>query len=111
MSGYGISKLASQHLMTHIAAAYPNVTTVAVHPGLVETDMFHEAFRKFNLDSPALVGGLTVWLSTEKAKFLSGRAVVSNWSVDDLVERKDEIQAGKLLQIDLTGTFGKSQFE
>lgn len=111
MSGYSISKLATVQLTAHLAAAYPNVTAVALHPGLVETDMMHDAFRRFNLDSPALVGGLAVWLSSEKAKFLTGRVIASNWSVDDLVERKDEIASGKLLQIDLTGTFGKGQFE
>ncbi|KAK4118200.1 NAD(P)-binding protein [Parathielavia appendiculata] len=111
MAGYSISKLAALQLMTHIAAAYPNVTTVSLHPGLVKTDMLQDEFRRFNLDSPALIGGLTVWLSTEKAKFLTGRTIVSNWSVDDLVERKEEIEAGNLLRINLTGKFGKGQFE
>jgi NAD(P)-dependent dehydrogenase (short-subunit alcohol dehydrogenase family) len=111
MAGYSISKLASLQLMAHIAAAYPNITTVSLHPGLVDTDMIRDEFKVFNLDSPALVGGVGVWLSSEKAKFLTGRVVASNWSVDDLVERKEEIVSGNLLQIDLTGTFGKSQFE
>ena len=111
MSGYCISKLGSVQLTAHIAAAYPNVTAVGLHPGLVDTDMLVGAFRRFDLDSPALVGGLAVWLSHEKAKFLSGRVVVSEWSVDDLLERKEEIEEGKLLQLDLVGTFGRSQFE
>ncbi|KAK4232722.1 hypothetical protein C8A03DRAFT_39676 [Achaetomium macrosporum] len=111
MSGYSISKLATLQLTTHLATAYPNITAISLHPGLIETDMMDDAFKRFNLDSPHLVGGLTVWLSTEKAKFLSGKVIASNWSVDDLVERKEEIQKGKLLQMDLTGRFGKDQFE
>lgn len=111
MSAYCISKLAAVQLTTHLAAAYPNITAVGLHPGLVETDMLNDAFKRFLLDSPALIGGLAVWLSHEKAKFLSGRMVVSEWSVDDLLARKEEIEKGNLLRIDLTGTFGKSQFE
>ena len=112
MSGYSISKLAALQLMAHLAAAYPNVTAVGLHPGLVETDMLLDAFKRFDLDSPALIGGLAVWLAaSEKARFLTGRVVVSEWSVDDLVERKGEIEEGGLLQMDLRGTFGREQFE
>ncbi|KAK4101131.1 NAD(P)-binding protein [Parathielavia hyrcaniae] len=111
MSGYSISKLAALQLMAQIATANPNVTTISLHPGLVETEMLQDEFRHFNLDSPALIGGVAVWLSTDKAKFLTGRVMVSNWSVDDLVERKEEIEADNLLRIDFTGKLGKSQFE
>ncbi|KAG7292168.1 hypothetical protein NEMBOFW57_002203 [Staphylotrichum longicolle] len=112
MSGYSISKLAALQLMTHVAAAYPNVTAVGLHPGLVETDMLLDAFKRFDLDSPALIGGLAVWLAaSDKARFLTGRVVVSEWSVDDLVERKGEIEEKGLLRVDLKGTFGREQFE
>ena len=112
MSGYSISKLAAVQLTTHIAAAYPNIRAVGLHPGLVETDMMDERFKRFDLDSPALTGGLVVWLAgSDKAGFLTGRVVASNWSVDDLVERKDEIEGGNLLRMNLTGRFGKDQFE
>jgi NAD(P)-dependent dehydrogenase (short-subunit alcohol dehydrogenase family) len=111
ISGYAISKLAALQLVANVATAYPNITAIALHPGLVKTDMFHPSFNRFNLDSPALVGGVTVWLAGEKAKFLTGRTITSNWSVEDLVERKAEIEAGDLLKIGLQGKFGKDQFE
>ncbi|KAK4445899.1 hypothetical protein QBC34DRAFT_441311 [Podospora aff. communis PSN243] len=111
MSGYAVSKLAALQLVANVAGAYPNITAISLHPGLVDTDMLLGFFRKFNLDSPALIGGLTVWLSGERAKFLSGRTIASNWSVEDLVERKAEIEAGGLLKIDLQGKFGRAQFE
>ena len=111
MSGYAISKLVSLQLGTYVAAAYPNITTINIHPGLVQTDMHDPAFAKFNRDTPELVGGTIVWLASEKAKFLSGRTVCANWSVDDLVERKDEILAENLLVMDLKGKLGKEQFE
>ena len=99
MSGYSISKLAGMQLVSHLAAAYPNITVVGVYPGLVETDSLMQEFKRFNLDSPGLTGGLAVWLSGDRAKFPSGRTIASNWSVDDLVERKDEIVEGDKLRV------------
>lgn len=111
MAGYSTSKLASQQLMAYFAAAYPNLTTVSLHPGLVETDMMDEAFRRFNHDTPELVGGVAVWLASEKARFLSGRAIAAQWSVDDLVEREKEIVEGGLLRMEMTGKLGVGQFQ
>jgi len=110
-SGYLISKLASVQLTAHLAAAYPNLTAVAVHPGLVETDMMMEEFKRFNKDTPELSGSVLAWLATKKAHFLSGRFISVNWDVDDLVARKDEIVRDGLLQLKLNATLGKEQFE
>ncbi|KAK3298760.1 uncharacterized protein B0H64DRAFT_422497 [Chaetomium fimeti] len=111
MSGYATSKVASQQLMTHLAAGYPNITAVSLHPGFVDTDMVPDSFRHFDFDSPALVGGAAVWLASDKAKFLSGRAVAAQWSVDDLVAREDEIVKGGLLRMEMTGKYGAEQFQ
>ncbi|KAK1833062.1 hypothetical protein QBC39DRAFT_381097 [Podospora conica] len=111
LSGYNISKLGALQVASWMAAVYPNITVVNLHPGLVESDMHDPAFARFNKDTPELVGGTVVWLASEKAKFLTGRSICANWSVDDLVERKDEILADNLLMIDLKGKFGKEQFE
>jgi len=111
MSGYSLSKLAALQLTAHVAAAYPHVTAVALHPGLVETDMLLDAFRRFSLDSPALIGGVAVWLAAKRPRFLSGRTIVANWDVDDLQKRAAEIEGGGLLKIDLQGEFGKGLFE
>ncbi|KAK4449840.1 short-chain dehydrogenase reductase [Podospora aff. communis PSN243] len=100
LSGYSLSKLAGLQLMNFVATAYPQVTAVALHPGLVDTDMFDEAFRSFDLDSPALVSGVTVWLAAG-----SERA-----NVEDLGERKEEIVTGELLKMKLNGKLGKDQF-
>ncbi|KAK5656637.1 hypothetical protein OQA88_4617 [Cercophora sp. LCS_1] len=112
MSGYSISKLAGMQLVSHLAAAYPNITVVGLHPGLVETDALMEEFKKFDLDSPALTGGLAVWLAArEEAKFLSGRTIASNWSVDDLVLRKNEIVEGDLLRVNYVPKLGRDQLD
>lgn len=109
-SAYSLGKLVNLQMATLVAAESPNVTSVSLHPGLVSTDMVVDSFQKFALDTPELVGGVAVWLSTEKARFMNGRFMNSNWDVDDLFERREEVQSGKLLQIDLQGTFGAEQF-
>jgi NAD(P)-dependent dehydrogenase (short-subunit alcohol dehydrogenase family) len=113
MAGYSTAKMALLQLTSHIAASYPNVTAVTLIPGLVDTDALLDVFRPFVLQTPELSGGVIVWLAKdpERARFLSGRFVMANWSVDDLLARKDEIMEKNLLRIDLTGTFGKGQFE
>jgi hypothetical protein len=70
-----------------------------------------KAFIPFAKDSPALVGGTAVWLCSGKAHFLSGRYVNSNWSMDDLLEREEEIEASNKLKIDLVGTFVVEQLQ
>ncbi|KAF2635851.1 short-chain dehydrogenase/reductase-like protein [Massarina eburnea CBS 473.64] len=107
LGAYFISKFVLDNLATYVSAEYPNVTAVSMHPGLVSTDMLREPFRSlFNQDSPELVGGTAVWLCQEKAKFLSGRFIAANWSVEDLLERKDEIVKDDLLKLTLKGSFG-----
>jgi NAD(P)-dependent dehydrogenase (short-subunit alcohol dehydrogenase family) len=102
-----MSKFVLDALATYVAAEYPNVTAVSMHPGLVATDMLREPFRSlFNQDSPELVGGTTVWLCQEKAKFLSGRFIAANWDVEDLLSRKEEIVKDDLLKLTLKGQFG-----
>lgn len=78
MSSYSLSKLASMQLQAFIAAENPNVTAVALHPGIVLTDMTLDYFLPYAKDTPELVGGVGVWLSTEKAEFLNGRYIEAN---------------------------------
>lgn len=111
MSGYSISKLAMTHMVPFVAAEFPLVTAVAASPGVVMTDMTMDAFKRFAKDTPQLIGGFSVWLATDKAKFLNGRYVCANWSVDELVQRKEEIvKDGKLLT-GLNTRLGKDQFD
>jgi NAD(P)-dependent dehydrogenase (short-subunit alcohol dehydrogenase family) len=111
LSSYSISKLALTQLQAFIAVECPNVTAVAIHPGLILTDATLDYFKPFAKDSPELLGGLGVWLATENAAFLSGKYVEVNWSVDELMERKDEIVKEGKLSIGIKGKFGSEQFK
>ncbi|KAI1265966.1 NAD(P)-binding protein [Xylariaceae sp. FL1019] len=110
MPGYSVSKLVAQQQVTSIAAVYPNITAVALHPGLQFTNMLPEWMKRFDRDTPELAGGTAVWLSHPHARFLSGRAISCNWSVDDLVARAAEIKASNDLTMDFVGSFGPAQF-
>lgn len=70
-----------------------------------------ESFKRFAQDTPELVGGTCVWLATDAARFLSGRFVSANWSVDDLQKQKDRIVASSDLKLSYAGTFGLDQFK
>jgi len=111
MSSYNLSKLAITQFTAYVSAENPNVNAVALHPGIFKTDMTLEMFMRFANDKPELVGGVAVWLATEKAEFLKGKYIESYWSVDDLVARKEEIVAEGKLSLVLKGDFGKKFFE
>ncbi|KAL7907508.1 hypothetical protein GGI35DRAFT_470707 [Trichoderma velutinum] len=109
-SAYSLGKLLNLQLAAYVAAENSNVTSVALHPGLVHSGTTAPAFERFALDTSELVGGVSVWLSSEKGRFMNGRYMNVNWSVDDLTRRQEEIKKEGLLQIDLTGKFGYQQF-
>lgn len=110
LSAYSLSKLVALQLVSFITAENPNVNAIALHPGMVPTDMMIETFRKFAHDTPELVGGVGVWLATEDAAFLTGRYVAANWSVEELLEGKEEILKENKLTMALVGKFGVEQF-
>lgn len=106
LSSYSLSKLCQIRLQDFVRSENPNVRTFSVHPGIVKTRMTPLAFERFSRDTFELVGGVTVWLASEQATFMNGRYMSVNWSVDELVERKDEIVSNGLLSIRLQGKFG-----
>lgn len=70
-------------------------------------------FLDFDLDSPALTGGLCAWVAANPARseFLSGRVICANWDIEELVARKSDIVNKNELTMDLVGSFGSEQFE
>ena len=76
------------------------------HPGGVPTDLaltMPKHLHSLLVDQPALAGGYTVWLTTPAADFLKGRYSSCCWDIDELVAKKDEIEAKNLLTCGITG--------
>ncbi|KAI1127805.1 hypothetical protein F5Y10DRAFT_292626 [Nemania abortiva] len=93
-TAYGVSKLAQCRFLEMLAATEPSIFTAAVHPGNVKTEMGRGIPQ--NLfdslpDDVNLCGDFVVWLLKERRMWLSGRYISSNWDVDELVSKKDEI--------------------
>ncbi|KAF3004485.1 hypothetical protein E8E14_006751 [Neopestalotiopsis sp. 37M] len=109
---YCISKLAVQSMAVQLATDCPNITSIALDPNLVDTDMLPEHLAAFDRVTPELVGGTAVWLShPQRARFLTGRTVMVNWDVEELAARSEEISQGKQLQMDFVGPFGAHLFQ
>ncbi|CEL00430.1 hypothetical protein ASPCAL00032 [Aspergillus calidoustus] len=106
LSSYSLSKLCQIQLQAFVRAENPNVRAVSLHPGILMTRMTPPAFQRFARDTFELVGGVAVWLASEEARFMDGRYMSVNWSVDELLERKEEIVSDGLLEIALRGKFG-----
>ncbi|KAH6696748.1 hypothetical protein BKA61DRAFT_741655 [Leptodontidium sp. MPI-SDFR-AT-0119] len=49
---YGQSKLANVYFTKHMAKLYPNIKSVAVHPGIVSTNLFSGPKKSFRLMTP-----------------------------------------------------------
>ncbi|PYH87416.1 putative NADP(+)-dependent dehydrogenase [Aspergillus ellipticus CBS 707.79] len=106
LSAYISSKLALHMVIEFVAAENPNVTAVALHPGMVETEIFAKSGgdkERLPMDDISLPADFMVWLASPEAGFLSGRQVWANWDVEELKDKKEEILGG----VDLTaGVYG-----
>jgi NAD(P)-dependent dehydrogenase (short-subunit alcohol dehydrogenase family) len=111
MSSYSLTKVAIVKLATFMKDEHPSITTVAVNPGVVSTDMGNSIpfVIPSMKDTPEPSGGLAVWLASGDKSFLSGRYVDANWDVEELEARKEEIQEGLLLTVGPRGKFGKNR--
>lgn len=116
-SVYAISKAASLRLFDRLKYEHPELTVYHVQPGVVATNLTKEAgwdgtitpvtkeqeeFLKI-FDHVSLPASYVVWLASPEARFLKGKFVYSNWDVEELAKRKDEIENGTLLDFGLVG--------
>lgn len=58
-----------------------------------------DVFTPFAKDKQALMGGVSLWLDTPKADFLSGGYLSVNWDVEEMEAHAGEIKEGKLHQL------------
>ena len=106
-----MSKSANIHYSSTLAAAYSEqLLSIAINPGMNDTDILPDVLREagFNTNNPALTGGTIVWLVADpvRSQFLNGRVLTTEWDVDELVARKEEITSKNLLTMQLQATLG-----
>ena len=111
-SSYATSKVSmntmSEYIHREEEASGGRVRCVAMHPGGVRTDMasvgdLPEAIKKILIDTPALPGGVAVYLSTDRARFLMGRFVVATWDLEQLENERERIEKEDLLKTRVLG--------
>jgi NAD(P)-dependent dehydrogenase (short-subunit alcohol dehydrogenase family) len=102
-SGYSTSKLAAIKLGEYLDVEQPELRVFSVHPGIVAAENGRgsvlEDLLPFSKDTPALTGGLTLYLGTPDADFLKGGYIHANWDVSELEQHKDEILEKKLVKL------------
>jgi len=75
------------------------------------TDMAMGVFKPFAQDPPTLMGVFELGSRMRKHNSLSRKYTRTNWSVDELVERKDEILSQGKLSIVVKDDFREEQFK
>jgi hypothetical protein len=72
--------------------------------------MAPDFWKQYALDTPELAGAVAVWLSTPAARFLNGRYTTTNWDVEELLRRQEEVVEKDLLKVKLGGDFGPGEY-
>ncbi|KAF2702937.1 putative oxidoreductase ucpA [Pleomassaria siparia CBS 279.74] len=104
-SAYQLSKAALLRLTEFVDVEYKDkgVNAVGLHPGGVVTKLSenNDAIRPYLIDTPALCGGFTVWLTKGARTWLGGRYAAVTWNVDKLLSMEEEIVKGDKLKVKL----------
>jgi len=107
---YGAVKMAGNSMFQNLAFERPaeELTIVSIHPGAVLTEAARTAGFDENTiawDEVALPGDYCVWASSGAAEFLHGRFVHAAWDVEELMQRKGELEADPaLLRVGIDGS-------
>ena len=103
LSGYAVSKAGLARLIPYLQLEHSDVRIVSMHPGVLDSEMGDKAGMPVSRDDMSLPSSFAVWLASPAAAWLGGRFLWSNWDVDELAERKDEIVANDELKMTLKG--------
>ncbi|KAI0269969.1 NAD-P-binding protein [Gloeopeniophorella convolvens] len=98
-SQYAISKHAVGRLVEFVALEYPDVKVFALHPGIVDTELYVVSAAPIAADDPpALPAAVMLYISSGRADWLSGRYVSATWDLGEVErELKDKIVSQHLL--------------
>ncbi|KPA35151.1 short-chain type dehydrogenase reductase [Fusarium langsethiae] len=102
-SAYSASKLGFAKIMEYVQHEHPDLRVFSIQPGAVETAMQSKSGIPA-VDDISLPASYCVWLAGSKdADSLKGRFLWTNWDVDELKGRVDEIKEKNLLVHGLNG--------
>jgi NAD(P)-dependent dehydrogenase (short-subunit alcohol dehydrogenase family) len=111
VSAYAASKLAAAKLDEYLSFENPRLRVFTLDPGLIKTGLFEQWQKNLNLpedmqmDDISLPADTCVWLASSESEFLRGRYLLAGYDVDELVQRRAEIETHPtLLRITLGGT-------
>jgi NAD(P)-dependent dehydrogenase (short-subunit alcohol dehydrogenase family) len=93
MQRYGQAKLANILFTRELAARYPQITSVALHPGVILTDLYASMNTNFVLKFLLGVYGGMFWLLPGHFKDTAGGALTQTWAA---TTEKDKLQNGGL---------------
>ncbi|KAL3429590.1 hypothetical protein BDV09DRAFT_202882 [Aspergillus tetrazonus] len=101
LSAYEISKLGLWKFsqLVNVEYASKGITSFAVHPGNVPTDIIGgpeglpEHHKPIFIETPELAGDSLVFLTSEKRTWLGGRYLNLTWDLPELLQREEEIVA------------------
>ncbi|KAF2004704.1 NAD(P)-binding protein [Amniculicola lignicola CBS 123094] len=103
---YGVSKLGVFRVWHDVGSVHPNLFVFHVQPGVVDTDM-NKAVGGVKAigfeDHVSLPASFHVWLASPEARFLKGKFLWSNWDVDELKSRAEELEGSQQLSLNLVG--------
>jgi NAD(P)-dependent dehydrogenase (short-subunit alcohol dehydrogenase family) len=118
---YNVAKMATARFYQCLQFEHPELCVFSIQPGAVATDMSREAGYKpasadeefqwkgegadvlSGYDDANLPASFMVWLASPEARFLKGKYLWANWDVDELIERKEEIERTAFLSLGLQG--------
>ncbi|ETN43084.1 uncharacterized protein HMPREF1541_02242 [Cyphellophora europaea CBS 101466] len=111
VSAYSAAKLAAAKLDDYLSVENPRLRVFTLNPGLVDTPLFRaqqqdpETRENVPLHDISLPADTCVWLASGESEFLRGRFVFASYDVDELLQRKAEIEADPFsLRLCLGGT-------
>ncbi|KAK8038649.1 hypothetical protein PG993_007060 [Apiospora rasikravindrae] len=105
-ASYSVAKLAAYRVWDAVAFAHPEVRVYHLQPGIVDTDMNRAAGGVKALgyeDHVSLPAGFMLWLASPEARFLKGKFLWSNWDVDELKTRAEEIEGSQEFNVQVVG--------
>ena len=102
-SSYAASKMSQVVLTSYLNAENPEIRSVSIHPGVIETDMYTKSELPLTTDDKSLPSSFVTWLASPAADWTGGLFLWAHWDVDELNKAKDQIKAEGHLQMNLKG--------